>query len=112
LICISQNLAKKQLSELEKLRKKHLKEKQTIQKIQCLSVEKLLKTQNGVNNNNLVNDPIIKELVLNQVKQWSEMLERHRKNEWQLAKEHYQQQGDNRVCHQYTNGGKYHGHQS
>lgn len=47
-----------------------------------------------MNRNDLVNDPAVKELVAIQTKQWSEMLEKHRKEEWEVMKVHLQQQCD------------------
>jgi len=40
------------------------------------------------------NEPIVKELVADQMKQWSDMIERHHKEEWDLLKNQITQQGD------------------
>jgi phosphatidylinositol phospholipase C beta len=44
------------------------------------------------NDNDVVNDPAVKSLVLEQTNQWSEMVERHRREEWQLLRAHLQAQ--------------------
>ncbi len=46
------------------------------------------------NDNDVVNDPAVKTLVLEQTNQWSEMVERHRREEWQLLRTHIQAQED------------------
>lgn len=86
-------LLRKQEKIFASLRKKHFKEKQTIQKIQCNAVDKIVK-QNGKNNHDLASDPLIKEMVMDQMKQWSEMLDRHRREELDFKKEHRIQLGD------------------
>ena len=40
------------------------------------------------------NDPEIKGLVNEQMRQWSEMMEKHRKEEWTLLKTHIKSQED------------------
>lgn len=40
----------------------------------------------------VINDPAIKKLIADQVTQWSEMTERHRREEWELMKAHVQEQ--------------------
>jgi phosphatidylinositol phospholipase C beta len=44
--------------------------------------------------NDVVNDPAVKSLVSEQTNQWSEMVERHRREEWQLLRTHLQAQED------------------
>ncbi|RWS29944.1 1-phosphatidylinositol 4:5-bisphosphate phosphodiesterase-like protein, partial [Leptotrombidium deliense] len=85
-------LLRKQQKTVESLRKKQLKEKHSIQKQQCIAIDKLVK-QNGTNND-LANDPLVRDVVVDQMKQWSEMIERHRRDEWTLLKEHLLEQGD------------------
>ena len=41
-------------------------------------------------NNEVVNDPNVKQVVFEQTKQWSDMMERHRKEEWDLTRVHLQ----------------------
>ncbi|KAK3893424.1 hypothetical protein Pcinc_002748 [Petrolisthes cinctipes] len=80
---------KKQQKELEGMRKKHMKERLTIQKGQCSAIEKVAKGKKEV-----MDDPKIKSLVTDQMKQWSEMMEKHRKEEWEMLKEHLKSQED------------------
>ena len=40
----------------------------------------------------MVNDPALKSVVVDQTKQWSDMMERHRKEEWEMLKVHLQAQ--------------------
>ncbi|XP_063854055.1 1-phosphatidylinositol 4,5-bisphosphate phosphodiesterase-like isoform X2 [Scylla paramamosain] len=80
---------KKQQKELETLRKKHMKERLTIQKGQCSAIEKVAKGKKDV-----MDDPKIKALVTDQMTQWSVMVEKHRKEEWEMLKEHLKSQED------------------
>ncbi|XP_044731341.1 1-phosphatidylinositol 4,5-bisphosphate phosphodiesterase isoform X2 [Chrysoperla carnea] len=86
-----QKTARKQQKELDALRKKQAKEKLGIQKSQCSAIEKLIK---GKNKNDLTNDPAIRKLVTEQTLQWSEMAERHRKQEWEMMKQQLLDQQD------------------
>ncbi|XP_074593027.1 no receptor potential A [Brevipalpus obovatus] len=85
-------LLRKQEKVLEVLRKKHQKEKANVQKFQCSAVDKIVK-QNGKNNYDLANDPLIKDMVADQMNQWSEMVGRHRREELEQVKEHRIQLG-------------------
>ncbi|XP_068219882.1 1-phosphatidylinositol 4,5-bisphosphate phosphodiesterase isoform X2 [Palaemon carinicauda] len=80
---------KKQQKELETMRKKHMKERLNVQKGQCSAIEKVAKGKKEV-----VDDPKIKSIVTDQMAQWSEMMEKHRKEEWELLKEHLKSQED------------------
>ncbi|EEB13261.1 1-phosphatidylinositol-4,5-bisphosphate phosphodiesterase, putative [Pediculus humanus corporis] len=80
-----QKTAKKQQKEIDILKKKQMKEKGLIEKNQCSAVEKVVK---GRDKNDLTSDPMILKLVNEQTQQWSEMQERHRKEEWELLKQH------------------------
>ena len=42
----------------------------------------------------MVNDPAVKQVVVEQTKQWSEMMERHRKENWELMRDHLKAQED------------------
>ena len=44
--------------------------------------------------NDVVNDPAVKQVVVEQTKQWSEMMERHRKENWELMRDHLKAQED------------------
>lgn len=94
-----QKTQRKQQKELDALRKKHLKEKLAIQKQQCAAIEKAVK---GKNKNELPNDQGVRKLVAEQMGQWSEMMERHRKEEWNLLKNQVTEQQEilNRVMEQ------------
>ena len=57
-----------------------IQEKAMIQKNQCLAIDKLVKTKGKVAETVDVEvvDPAVKEVVLDQMDQWTEMIERHR----------------------------------
>ncbi|KAL1138525.1 hypothetical protein AAG570_008588 [Ranatra chinensis] len=82
-------IQRKQQKEFEAMRKKHAKEKMTIQKQQCTAVEKLVK---GKNKAEVVKEAGVKEVVGQQVDQWSEMVERQRKEHWAMMKQHVTEQ--------------------
>ena len=42
--------------------------------------------------NNVVNDPAVKQTVVEQTNHWSEMIDRHQKENWELMKAHLQAQ--------------------
>lgn len=84
-------MIKKHQKEIESLRRRHNKEKNSIQKRQCSAIDKLVK---GCKKDDLVNDPRIRELVVEQIRQWSELLEKQRKEEWEILKNQASQQGD------------------
>ena len=42
--------------------------------------------------NDVVNDPAVKQTVVEQTKHWSEMIDRHQKENWELMKAHLQAQ--------------------
>jgi phosphatidylinositol phospholipase C beta len=44
--------------------------------------------------NELVADPAVRKLVAEQTVQWSDMVEHHRKEEWELIKQHLTDQQD------------------
>ncbi|XP_071056681.1 1-phosphatidylinositol 4,5-bisphosphate phosphodiesterase isoform X2 [Onthophagus taurus] len=78
-----QKTTKKNQKEYDTLKKKQMKEKLTMQKAQCGAIDKIVK---GKNKADLVNDPNIRKLVQEQTLQWSELMERHRKEEWKFLK--------------------------
>jgi len=83
-------LTKKHQKELDSLRKKHQKERTMVQKTQCAAIEKLVKCKGK--DNDVVNDPAVKQTVVEQTKHWSEMIDRHQKENWELMKAHLQAQ--------------------
>merc|ERR1719376_417701 len=72
-------VTKKHQKELETLRKKQQKERNGVQKSQCSAIEKLVKSKGR--DNDVLNDANVKQVVVDQTKQWSDMMERHRKEE-------------------------------
>jgi len=83
-------LTKKHQKELEAMRKRQQKERSMVQKNQCSAIEKLVKSKGR--DNDVVHDPVVKQVVVDQTKQWSDMVERHRKENWELMREHLQGQ--------------------
>ncbi|XP_054000864.1 1-phosphatidylinositol 4,5-bisphosphate phosphodiesterase-like isoform X1 [Hylaeus anthracinus] len=78
-------LGKKQQKELDTMRKKHLKERQTMQKNHCSAIDKLVK---GKDKSALIQDANVKKVISEQTAQWSAMVEKQRKEEWELLKTH------------------------
>ncbi|RZF37730.1 hypothetical protein LSTR_LSTR003141 [Laodelphax striatellus] len=84
-----QKTHRKHQKELDAMHKRQNKEKMAIQKQQCTAIEKLVK---GKNKSDLINEPAIRKLVTEQTTQWSEMMERHRKEEWTTLKQQVEEQ--------------------
>uniref|UniRef100_A0A6B0VFW6 1-phosphatidylinositol 4,5-bisphosphate phosphodiesterase n=3 Tax=Ixodes ricinus TaxID=34613 RepID=A0A6B0VFW6_IXORI len=85
-------LRRKQIKELEGLRKRHHKDKQQVQKQQCLAVEKLVpKDSPGPVSES--EDGGVRALVVQQMHQWSSLLGTHRAQEWDLLRLHLTNQG-------------------
>ncbi|KAK6621314.1 hypothetical protein RUM43_011620 [Polyplax serrata] len=82
---VFQKTAKKQQKELDVLKKKQMKEKGLAEKTQCSAIEKVVK---GRDKNDVKSNPGLLRLVSEQTQQWSEMQERHKKEEWGLLKQH------------------------
>ncbi|KAL1505761.1 hypothetical protein ABEB36_005249 [Hypothenemus hampei] len=78
-----QKTTKKQLKDYDTLKKKQQKEKATVQKTQCAVIEKFIK---GKNKNDLINDPSLRKLVAEQTVEWSSLMEKHRKQEWEFLR--------------------------
>ncbi|CAK9818631.1 1-phosphatidylinositol 4,5-bisphosphate phosphodiesterase [Anthophora plagiata] len=76
-------MGKKHLKEVDTMRKKHLKERQTMQKNHCAAIDKLVK---GKDKSALIQDANVKKVISEQTAQWSAMVERQRKEEWELLK--------------------------
>lgn len=76
--------ARKQQKELEGIRKKHAKERMAMQKTQNGSIERLIK---GKSKDEIKNDASIRKVIQEQNAQWSEMVERHKKEEWEMLKQ-------------------------
>ncbi|KAJ8675594.1 hypothetical protein QAD02_011380 [Eretmocerus hayati] len=74
-------LSKRTLKEIDTLKKKQMKERQTMQKNHCTAIEKLAK---GKDKDALIKDESVKKLIIEQTAQWTQMMEKHRKEEWEL----------------------------
>lgn len=79
-----QKTAKKQQKELDSVKKKHAKERTGVQKQQNTAIERLIK---GKSKEEIKADPAIRKVIQEQNAQWSEMIERHKKEEWDLLKQ-------------------------
>uniref|UniRef100_T1GLU1 Phosphoinositide phospholipase C n=1 Tax=Megaselia scalaris TaxID=36166 RepID=T1GLU1_MEGSC len=77
-------IARKQSKDLEILKKKHTKERLAVQKAQNATIHKLIK---GRSNFDIRNDAAIKAAINEQSHQWTEMLNRHKKEEWDILKQ-------------------------
>ncbi|XP_068628021.1 1-phosphatidylinositol 4,5-bisphosphate phosphodiesterase [Battus philenor] len=82
---------RKQQKELETMRKRHAKEKMTLQKQQCAALEKMIK---GKNKEQLSNDAAFRKLVGEQSSAWSELVAKHRVEEWSSARTRLNEQRD------------------
>ncbi|XP_072948758.1 1-phosphatidylinositol 4,5-bisphosphate phosphodiesterase [Epargyreus clarus] len=82
---------KKQQKDLETMRKRHQKEKMTLQKQQCAALEKMIK---GKNKEQLSNDEAFRKLVNEQSAAWSELVAKHRVEEWASARTRLDEQRD------------------
>lgn len=76
--------ARKQQKELDAVRKKHAKDRMALQKTQNSSIERLIK---GKSKDEIKNDSSIRKVIQEQNAQWSEMVERHKKEEWEMMKQ-------------------------
>lgn len=94
-------LRRKQMKELEALRKRQHKDKQHVQKQQCLAVEKLLPRGGGGDQPHTggpdgvgaSEDCAVRALVVHQMHQWSSLLASQRSQEWELLRQQLSQQG-------------------
>lgn len=78
-----QKIAKKQTKEVDALKKKHIKERTSLQKTQNSAIEKVIK---GKSKEEIKADQNARKLITEQTSQWSELCERHKKEEWELSK--------------------------
>ncbi|ERL88606.1 hypothetical protein D910_05991 [Dendroctonus ponderosae] len=86
-----QKTTKKQLKDYDTLKKKQQKEKAAVQKNQCAAIEKLVK---GKSKSDAVNDANVRKLVTDQTIEWSTLMERHRKQEWEFLRNQLDDQRD------------------
>lgn len=78
-----QKTAKKQQKDLDALKKKHTKERAAIQKVQNAAVDKMIK---GKSKDEIKADQNVRKVIAEQTTQWSELIEKHKKEEWELLK--------------------------
>ncbi|XP_015593431.1 1-phosphatidylinositol 4,5-bisphosphate phosphodiesterase isoform X2 [Cephus cinctus] len=83
-----QKISRKQQKELESLRKRHQKEKVTVQKQQCAAIEKIIK---GKNKAELSRDPTVRNAVSEQTAQWTRLAERQRREEREMIHAHLEE---------------------
>ncbi|XP_037935996.1 1-phosphatidylinositol 4,5-bisphosphate phosphodiesterase isoform X2 [Teleopsis dalmanni] len=86
-----QKVAKKQNKELDTLKKKHSKERMAMQKTQNAAIDKLIK---GKSKDEIRNDSAIKNAITEQTQQWTEMIAKHKKEEWDMLRQHVQDSQD------------------
>ncbi|XP_030768173.1 1-phosphatidylinositol 4,5-bisphosphate phosphodiesterase isoform X1 [Sitophilus oryzae] len=86
-----QKTTKKQQKDFDILKKKQQKEKSAVQKSQCIAIDKLIK---GKNKNELVSNPAVRKLVTEQTSEWSALMEKHRKQEWEFLRNQLNDQRD------------------
>ncbi|XP_031779002.1 1-phosphatidylinositol 4,5-bisphosphate phosphodiesterase isoform X2 [Nasonia vitripennis] len=86
-------VTRKQQKELESLKKKHQKERFSIQKQQCGAIEKLIKGKNlrHCSQTELSRDPTVRQAVSEQTSQWSRLAERQRREERDLMQAHLEE---------------------
>lgn len=77
-------LLKKHQKEQDNLHRKQCKELTAVQKAQCLAVEKLTKCKSFSSKDELNSDPSFRDLIVDQIKQWTEIKEKHRNAMWEL----------------------------
>lgn len=83
--------ARKQQKELDGIRKRQSKERMALQKTQNGSIERLIK---GKSKDEIKNDASVRKVIQEQNAQWSEMVERHKKEEWEMLKQQINDQQD------------------
>ncbi|GFU32301.1 1-phosphatidylinositol 4,5-bisphosphate phosphodiesterase beta-4 [Nephila pilipes] len=84
-------LTRKQLKEHASLLKKQQKAKNAVQKYQCGAIEKYLRSNKP---DDVMKDPKLRELIQTQGQQWSELVEKHNREEWDVLRTHATQQGE------------------
>lgn len=84
-----QKLMRKQDKAMESFHRKQQKEKSEIQKKQTLSIEKMVKSSKK--DADITQDPAIRELVTVQIKEWTEMLERHQMQDVEMMRKQHSQ---------------------
>uniref|UniRef100_A0A336LNY5 Phosphoinositide phospholipase C n=1 Tax=Culicoides sonorensis TaxID=179676 RepID=A0A336LNY5_CULSO len=86
-----QKTAKKQQKELDVIRKKQAKERMSLQKLHNAAIEKCIK---GKSKDQIKSDSEVRKVIREQNNQWTEMIERHKKEEWEILKTQLTDQQD------------------
>ncbi|XP_063703568.1 1-phosphatidylinositol 4,5-bisphosphate phosphodiesterase isoform X2 [Culicoides brevitarsis] len=86
-----QKTAKKQQKELDVIRKKQSKERMALQKVHNAAIEKCIK---GKSKDQIKTDPEVRKVIQEQNSQWKEMIERHKKEEWETLRTQLADQQD------------------
>lgn len=86
-----QRQVRKHQKELESMRKKHQKEKRNVEKQQSLAIEKASKSAKSSDNSK---ESSVKELVVQQIKQWTDLSDKQHQEEWELFKSHKTNEAD------------------
>jgi len=79
---------KKHQKELAAIKKKQLKELQSTIKGQCTSIEKAAKGKKPMTCEEIEKEEKIMTMVRDQTKEWTEMMQKHRKDNWEMTKAH------------------------
>ena len=79
---------KKHQKELATIKKKQLKELQSTIKGQCTSIEKAAKGKKPMTCEEIEKEEKIMTMVRDQTKEWTDMMQRHRKDNWEMTKAH------------------------
>ncbi|CAL4127978.1 unnamed protein product, partial [Meganyctiphanes norvegica] len=98
-----QKANKKEQKAVDTMKKKHKKERESMQKKHCTTIEKAAKGKSNVED-----DPAIQKIVTDQMKSWTELMTRHRREDWtmmkdqiknqeELIKEHFKLELENQV---------------
>ena len=80
--------AKKYVKEAASLKKKQAKEVQSVIKSQCTSIEKASKNKKYPTVGDIEKDEKIMGMVRDQTAEWTELMKRHRKDNWEMSKVH------------------------
>ncbi|XP_033339161.1 1-phosphatidylinositol 4,5-bisphosphate phosphodiesterase isoform X3 [Megalopta genalis] len=95
-----QKVLTKQQKELESLKKRHQKDKLTVQKQHCVAIEKIIKGKKYVapaNKAQLSRDPVVRRAVADQTDQWSRLATRQRREEHDMIRNHLEERR-NTLC--------------
>lgn len=84
-----QKTGKKQTKDLDAMKKRQAKERTAMQKVQNAAVDKLIK---GRSKDEIKADATVRQVIGEQTVAWSELLEKHRKEEWEQLKLHLNDQ--------------------